>query len=179
MTALRRTGNQGFSMIEVLVTIVILSFGLLGLAKMQTAALSNTQVSRARSLIALQANSLAAAMHGNPFWSSGNAPASITASGATITDASGVLNLAVNCSLNTCTAAQLAAADVQAWIATLNAHFPSYTAQVSCLNAAATPTSCVIKLTWAEKYVAINRSTVAAAGGTQTSTQQFSLYVAP
>ncbi len=179
MTAPPRTGHRGFSMIEVMVTLVVMTFGLLGLVKMQTAALANTQLARVRSLVALQAGSMAAAMHGNPFWSSGSAPASVSASGVTITDTSGQLSQTVNCTASPCTPAQMAAADVQSWVAGLNVRFPSYTAQISCVSSAAAPTSCIIKLTWAEKYVAVNRSTSLAAGAVQTSTQQFSLYVAP
>jgi type IV pilus assembly protein PilV len=179
MTAPPRTGHQGFSMIEVMITLVVMTFGLLGVVKMQTAALANTQLARVRSLVALQAGSMAAAMHGNPFWSSGSAPASFSASGATITDASGQLNQTVNCATSACTPAQLAAADVQSWVAGLNARFPSYTAQISCVSSAATSANCIIKLTWAEKYVAVNRSTSLAAGAVQTSTQQFNLYVTP
>lgn len=180
MSAPPRAAPLGFSMIEVMAALVVMSFGLLGLAKMQTAALANTQLARVRSLVALQAGSMAAAMHGNPFWSSGSAPASFSASGTTIVDTAGQLSQTVNCTASACTPAQLAAADVQAWVAGLNARFPSYTAQISCVNAAAAaPASCIIRLTWVEKYVAINRSTSLAANATQTSTQQFSLYVAP
>src|SRR5204863_9281896 len=62
----------GFSLLEVLVTLIVIAIGLLGLAKTQAAAVSNTQVSRVRSLIALQAESLAGAMHGNRgYWAAG------------------------------------------------------------------------------------------------------------
>ena len=166
-------------MVEVLVTVVIVAFGLLGLAKMQAAALSNTQVSRMRSLIALQAGSLAAAMHGNKgFWAAGAAPATFSAQGTTISDASGVLTAASDCAASTCTAAQLAAYDVQSWVANMNAQFPDYTASVACTTAAGVPVSCAITLTWGEKYVAINRSTAASAAAL-TATQSFTLHVEP
>ncbi|MDE2081847.1 MAG: type IV pilus modification protein PilV [Burkholderiales bacterium] len=176
----RRGG--GFSLIEVLIAIVVIAVGLLGVAKLQAAAVSSTQTSRVRSLIALQAGSLAAAMHGNRrYWAAGAAPASWSAAGATITDATGVLNAAgVNClgSGNTCTAPQLAAYDVQAWVAAMNAQFPSYTAAVTCSTSVTTPISCAIQINWNENLVAINRSTAASAPAAPVA-QQFTLLVEP
>ena len=58
---MRGRSPRGFSMIEVLITIVVITVALLGAAKMQAAAVSNTQVARVRSLISLQAGSLASA----------------------------------------------------------------------------------------------------------------------
>ncbi|MGJ7493746.1 type IV pilus modification protein PilV [Variovorax sp. RT4R15] len=176
--------SHGFSLLEVLVAVLIVSFGLIGLSKMQAAALANTQVARARALIALQASSLAEAMHANRgFWAAGTAPASVTATGTTVTDASGILSATADCSPTagtTCTPAQLAAYDLQTWVAGMNARFPSYTTAIQCTTAIATPISCVINLTWAEKYIAINRSTATAGGATQTaSAMQYSLYVEP
>src|SRR6266446_2556532 len=90
--------NTGFSLIEVLVTLVVVAIGLLGLAKMQAAAISNTQVSRVRSLIALQTESLASAMHGNrTYWAAGVAPATFSATGTTTTDSTGVLQATTHC----------------------------------------------------------------------------------
>lgn len=50
--------NKGFSLIEVLVTLVIFSIGLLGMAALQTRALKNTYASFQRSLATLQAQDL-------------------------------------------------------------------------------------------------------------------------
>ncbi|MGJ7528327.1 type IV pilus modification protein PilV [Variovorax sp. GB1P17] len=187
MTARNRRRVQGFFLLEMLVAVLIVSLGLFGLSKMQAAALSNTQTARVRALIALQAASLAEAMHGNRgFWAvGGTAPSSATATGTTVTDASGVLNTTADCSPTaaaTCTSAQLAAYDFQQWASRMNDRFPSYTAAIQCTTAVGQPTSCVISLGWAEKYIAINRSTAAAAGATQTvaaSAMQYSLYVEP
>ncbi|SCX73955.1 type IV pilus modification protein PilV [Variovorax sp. EL159] len=175
---------QGFFLLEMLVAVLIVSLGLFGLSKMQAAALSNTQTSRVRALIALQAASLAEAMHGNRgFWAAGGtAPSSVTVTGTTVTDASGVLSTAADCSGATCTSAQLAAYDLQTWAGRMNTRFPLYTAAIQCTTVVGQPISCVISLGWAEKYVAINRGTAAAAGATQTasaSSMQYSLYVEP
>ena len=49
----RRSEIRGFSLIEVMVAIVVISAGLLGIAKLQALALSNTSTARLRSLAAL------------------------------------------------------------------------------------------------------------------------------
>ena len=56
---------QGFSLVEVMVAVVVICVGLLGIAKMQAMALSNTTMSRQRSLAAIEAASIASAMHSN------------------------------------------------------------------------------------------------------------------
>ncbi|HUD32460.1 MAG TPA: type IV pilus modification protein PilV, partial [Variovorax sp.] len=75
MSAPRLAGRTGgFTLLEVLVAIVLVSIGLLGFAKMQALALSSTSVAGNRSMVSMQAGSLAAAMHGNrAFWSAGTA----------------------------------------------------------------------------------------------------------
>jgi type IV pilus assembly protein PilV len=170
---------RGFSLVEVLVTIVVLAVGLLGLAKMQAAAISNTKVSGVRALISLQASSLASAMHGNRgYWAAGVAPATFSVSGTTVVDSTGVLTGTTDCAAATCTPAQLAAYDVATWARAVNSQFPSYSALVTCSTVITLPVSCDIKLSWSEKYVAINRTT-AASGVAQTSTQSFTLHVKP
>jgi len=169
-------------MVEVLVTIVVMSVALLGVAKMQAAALSNTQVSRVRSLIALQAASLASMMHGNRgYWGAGVAPASITLAGTTVTDSTGVLNsVSTDCTTTACTPAQQAAYDVNDWASSMmNPQFPSYGATVACNNVAGQPVSCTINVTWSEKYVAINTTTAASAASASAVSQSYTLYVEP
>jgi len=71
------TGVRGFSLVEVMVAVVVICVGLLGIAKMQALALSNSNTSRLRSLAAIEAAGLAAAMHSNrEYWagSTGTVP---------------------------------------------------------------------------------------------------------
>ncbi len=171
--------QAGFSMLETLITLVVVSVGLIGLAKIQAASISNTQNTRVRSLIALQTESLAAAMHANKgFWAAGLAPATFTVSGTTVTDSSGTLSASVSGCSSACTSSQLAAYDVQAWASAMNTKFPSYSTTVTCSTTVGVPVTCNITVSWNEKYVAIN-STTSASGVTSSATQSFTLYVEP
>jgi type IV pilus assembly protein PilV len=76
--------ERGFSLMEVMVALVVSTVGLLGLAKMEALGLSSTSVAGSRSLAAIEASSLAAAMHANPgYWAAGIAPPSIVITAGT------------------------------------------------------------------------------------------------
>src|SRR5450830_480082 len=159
----RRMVNQGFTLFEVLVAMIVCAVGLLGLAKMAALAVSTTQNAGSRSLIAVQMESLASMMHANrAFWKSGSV-LTFTASGTKITDATGQLSAvpANGCvAPATCTPVQIAAVDVNNWVNDMNNQFPTYGATVTCSAAAQvqiTPTStapaaidCSINVTWTE-----------------------------
>ncbi len=72
--------QSGFSLIEVMVALIIIAVGMLGIAKMQALALSTTQSSGTRSLVAIEAASLAASMHANRDYWATSAPSSFTVS---------------------------------------------------------------------------------------------------
>ncbi len=63
MRAKAHTAPRGFSLVEVMVALIVICVGLLGIAKLEALMLSSTGTSRLRSLVALQAASLAASMH--------------------------------------------------------------------------------------------------------------------
>ncbi|AJW44708.1 prepilin-type N-terminal cleavage/methylation domain-containing protein [Ralstonia mannitolilytica] len=181
-----RDSAAGFSLVEALITLVVVGVGLLGLIKIQAAAVGNTQTSRVRSLIALQTESLVAAMHGNRgFWAVPNtAPATFSASGVAVTDSRGVLSAAVpscpSASGNGCTPDKLAAYDLQRWALSMNTHFPGYTAAGNCSTATTLPVSCNVTVTWVEKAIAVNANTASAAAAMQPSVQQsYTVYVQP
>jgi len=111
-----KTNRQnGFSMIEVLVTMVILAIGLLGVAGLQIASVRNTQVAAQRSIATQQAYDIAERMRANmgPFVNGVPVPGEGTAGGA-------YDNLGPNipvppaCAPN-CTPAQQAVIDHAAW----------------------------------------------------------------
>jgi type IV pilus assembly protein PilV len=63
--ALRPNRQRGFSLLEVLISIVVLSFGLLGMVGLQAAALQSNREARLQSTASLLARELAEMMRGN------------------------------------------------------------------------------------------------------------------
>jgi type IV pilus assembly protein PilV len=194
-----RVRAGGFSLVEIMVAVVVICVGLLGVAKMQALALSNTTTARLRSLAALEASSLASAMHSNrQYWANTpptsvvvtpntpNAPA-IVASDAALAATAGA-DLAIypalpqNCVGNSgsgamCTAANLAAFDLAWWLTSLNTLLPNPGATLACSNAA--PAACTIQITWTENAVAMNASENNAPNAQQFQTPTYTLYVEP
>ena len=161
--ASRRAASAGFSLIEVLVALIVMSIGLLGLAKMTSLGIASTNVAGTRSLAAIEAASLAAMMHADrAFWSSGNAPASFTISGGpgfttTINDTN--LQGTQPCTTagtTACSPGNIAIHDVNQWAADLAAVLPPYFATVDCTINTQAAISCAIQIQWSENGVAIN-----------------------
>ena len=66
------THTRGFTLLEVMVSLVVTSIGLLGIAKLQALAYASTGSASVRSLVALQAAGLAASMHADRgYWAGG------------------------------------------------------------------------------------------------------------
>ena len=189
--SLTRRRQDGFTMIELLITILIVTVGILGLAKMQAAAVSNTAVSRTRSLMTYQAESLAGMIRSNrKFWvTSGTTatwPAFVLSSAGTVTTSTGMDSTASTCAgaAVTCTPAQLAYDDVvRTWVPQFTAAFPNASAAIACVPATgsacaaspASPHGYDITLTWNQKMVAINKSTA----GSQTQPVSIVMHVQP
>lgn len=177
--------NRGVTLVEVLVALVVTSIGLLGVAKMQALAIVSTRVSSMRSLIAIEASSMASAMHANRvYWSTvGTAATTFSVNvtsgsgGGTITSSTdpALQATATNCATATCVGAPLAEYDLQQWGAALYNVMPTSTASVTCSGA---QTACTIAVTWTESYVAMNSSTQYTSS-TRTQTQTFNLMVQP
>ena len=195
-----RKQSPGFSLVEVMVAIVVICVGLLGVAKLQALALSNTSTARLRSLAALEAASLASAMHSNrQYWANtppttvtvtSNAPAPPTivssdaAMGAAATADLGVAfpNLPQTCvgtaaSGAVCPALNLAAFDLAWWLTSLNALLPNPGASINCSPAA--PAACTIQIRWTENAVAVNAQQSNAPNAQQFQTPTYTLYVEP
>lgn len=183
----------GFSLIEVLVALIVVSVGLLGIAKMQAIAYSSTGVASKRSLAAIEAASLASAMHANrAYWSvAGVAPATTTVTGAVVTASSDPALLAVvDCTaagVAPCTPAQLAAYDlngVNGWAPTLKQLLgTSDTATITCISPAVStaPVTCTVNIQWSENQVALNTQEAAAANAGPSALQlpSYTLYIEP
>lgn len=185
LAALRpaRSGG-GFSLIEVMVALIIISIGLLGIAKLQAVALSSTGSSGKRSLGAIEAASLAAALHADrAYWSLASSGAATVISGTTITSSPDpFLVSGVDCWVNRpCTTVQMAAYDLTQWAISAQSIFPSYQASILCPVPAAAnlPNTCTITLNWTENTVAANKQGVVPAAGAAFQTPQYILYVQP
>lgn len=156
--------SRGFTLIEVMIALVVTATGLLGVAKIQAAAIANTKISGSRALIALQTGSLVSAMHANPlFWASNAAPQNWTVSNYAAPSArvlSADVSALADCKM-TCKPDELAAADVQVWAKNMKAHFPTYEAKVDCTSSSATtqPVSCTLFVSWKENSIATNKAT--------------------
>jgi type IV pilus assembly protein PilV len=183
--------RAGFSLIEVLVALIVISVGLLGIAKMQALALSNTTSARLRALAAIQAASLASSMHADRAYWATVAPATVAnASNAVATSTDGVLQAelaaagaiappATNYCVQGAAAApckpeQMAAADLQSWAVALYAVIPNSQAKITC---DANPLTCTISLEWYENLVAFNSTQAAQSDAIQKSA--YVLYVQP
>jgi type IV pilus assembly protein PilV len=166
-----RLAVAGFTLVELLVTVLIVSVGMLGLVKMEAAGVSESQVSRVRSLMTFQAESLAGMMRADRgYWASSTvAGPTYTYDGTSFTPSLGTL---VDCTTTFCTPANMAKSDLSAWATGFQTAFPGATASITCVTPTAAacavgssiPTTYDIKLTWSEKTVAVNRAGTAGAG---------------
>lgn len=168
-------GSDGFALIEALISLIIVSVGLLGIAKMHALAIGNTQVAGSRALASIYAGSLSSAMHANrAFWQAGLAPASTTVAGSTLGDAT-LNGQTANCtysSSNTnpqCTPVQMASADLKTWGQSLQ-QLPGGTGLVTCSTTVGLPVTCTIAVNWNEKYVGLNTGTLNSSQQTATKT---------
>lgn len=181
---------RGFSLLEVMVALVVLSIGLLGVVKLESAAVASTTVAARRSLAALEAASLAASMHVNRgYWTSPDAVnATITVTGTTAAATANApllataISSAPNCMSTTpCTVANMAAYDLKQWALVLQPLLPNYTALINCGNG--TPLSCSINITWGENAVAVNSQEASAASAATApaafANPSYTLYVEP
>jgi len=122
----RATRQSGFSLFEVLITIVLLSVGLLSLARIQATGLMNNQSAYQRSQATVLAYDLADRMRANTAAVNNYLTSFMTLSAATATGPqSGCITT------GGCTSAQLAQNDLLEWDAALNAALPSATGVIT------------------------------------------------
>lgn len=128
--------SRGFSLLEVLIAIVVLSIGLLGLASLQLSALQGNNQSYERSQAHILAYEIADAMRANR--SAAGNEAFLIAAGAAPPVAP------VDCedpalAVPRCNAAQAAAFALDQWHARLRILLPNSTAQITCSIDPCTP----------------------------------------
>lgn len=180
--------SAGFSLIEVLVALIVISVGLLGIAGLQALSLSSTGDASTRSLVAIEAVSLGTAMRANRgFWSLG-LNNTVTVTGTTISDAT-LSASGVNCQqtggATPCATSVMAAYDLQQWAAAMNQLVPNATTTINCPKTTV-PITCTIQVTWTERIVSANaqeasRAAAATSAGQPDTfqTPTYTLYVQP
>jgi type IV pilus assembly protein PilV len=191
----RSRAAAGFSLVEVMVAVIVLSVGLLGIARMQSLAISSTSVSSKRSIAAIQAASLAAVMHENrAYWTKSDpAGALITIKAASVGPAitidgngyawTGAATLAAasaaDCTSTCVTPAQVAAYDLKQWATAANSVLPNATTLIKC--GTLTPVSCMVTISWTENVVAVNAQAAAAAAAATAKIQipTYTVYIEP
>lgn len=183
---------RGFSLIEVLVSLVIISVGLLGIAKIQTIAYAETGTSSLRSIAAIQASSMASSMRANrAYWATGggiSATLRVDVSGTAITMTTDPgMTGTPNCEVaaTPCTNRQMATYDIQEWAAALDPLLSggaAYNATILCPTPVTpgTPIDCTITINWTERVAGTAggaASTVAL--GAAIATPSYTLNVQP
>lgn len=185
--------NRGFSLVEMLVALLVISIGLLGIAKMQALALSNTSGGRLRAIAAIEAGGLASLIASNHnYWGTLGSALTITvknsSSGPSITSSDSTLSTSMLCLYGAsgtkapCSAAKMAAYDLQTWASEFQnvmngVGAGNYFASVSCnaLTAGTTQVTCQITVNWTEQNVLAN-STQSTTGMAAPS---YTLFVSP
>lgn len=109
--------NAGLTLIEVLVSLMVLAIGLLGLAMLQAAGLRFTNDSYSRSQATLFAYDIIERMRSNPTgFTAGNYDiANVTAANTAISTYSTCKSSGCSCETTTCTSATLAQYDLGRW----------------------------------------------------------------
>jgi len=117
--------QRGFTLLEALIAIVIISIGLLGLISLQTTSLNNTEVSSASSQASIAAESMASRMRANKMGvKNGDYDNLSTAS----------IPSSPNCQQNTCTHQQVAYYDLTQWKQVLNNSIPHAVGSIKLIS---------------------------------------------
>jgi type IV pilus assembly protein PilV len=200
---------RGFTLVEVMVALIIIAIGTLGIAKMQALALSNTNASRTRALAAIEASSLAAAMHANrAYWASyisapGTISVATTGGTGSVTSDSATMQAALTtvagtqCSTGTLFKAQLSCYCASATSSSCGTTYINLAASdlydwssglASMLPAAKasvscvntdSPVDCTVTLTWTENVVALTTQEASVTAPAAVQQVQYTLYVVP
>jgi type IV pilus assembly protein PilV len=178
-----RDRSRGFSLLEVMVSVIVICVGLLGIAKLQALSLSSVTSSRLRALAAIEAAGMASAMHSNRQYWGLTPPGTVTVTGTTVTSSDGALQTAAaaanagtlcwspTATTNSgpaCGAVQLAAFDLVRWTTSLTTLLPNPApnpiATILCPpTPGGGPASCTVQISWNEQAVAINLQQAGAA----------------
>lgn len=140
--------QTGATMIEVLVTILVLAVGLLGLSATQMMSLKNGNSSHYRYLAALAAEEMADRMRANPAGINSNSYDGQSVDGS---------ESSVDCS-SACNGSSLARLDLYDWGQVLKSNLPGGEGEIDINGENVT-----ITVTWTEQHTGENRGTAAGA----------------
>jgi type IV pilus assembly protein PilV len=136
-----RGPQGGFSLIESLVALVVLSVGLLGIAALYVTALREGRTALLRSEAVTRAGDMADRIRAN------------SVGGAGYALAAGAANQAVAaCAVGGCTAAQMATTDKAQWVALLQRGLPAGQGTID-VDATTTPFTYTLTISWQEPNV--------------------------
>jgi len=147
--------ERGFTLVEVLVALVILSVALLGLAGLQVSTLQNSDSAQLRTQAAMHANDMAERMHANlpaidkKYYTGTNWAGTVNCSSAPTTycaDHGGA-------SAAACTPQQMADYDGHVWWCGIKNDLPNANASITCATGCANPGTDprTITITWDDK----------------------------
>ena len=150
--------NSGFSLIEVLITILIVSFGLLGMAALILSGARSNNIAHYRSIASKQTEDIADRMRANLAGVTAGAYNALTAT----------IPASNDCLTNICNAAQVAAYDHAQWNTANSRLLPGGTGTVN----GSVAIGFVITLMWTEKEMN-GQADLACPGGTPVNTRCF------
>lgn len=192
-------GSRGFSLVEVMVALIVICVGLLGIAKLEALMLAGTGTSRLRALVALQAESLADAMHANRDYWAGNSTSYWDPSGGALSVTATETNGATTFSgtnapaagddtlcqesgpasgVAACTSVQLADHDLSVWADDMQDVLHNSQSTINC-SATNGIVSCSISITWNENTVAATKQEANVGAPTAFQQQTYTLAVDP
>ena len=192
--------QAGFSLVEVMVALLVVSIGMLGIAKMQALAFSSTGTAKMRSLASIEAASLAATIHADRsywYYITNTLTVTVSSAGAVASTQDARLNSTAGarptpCTAvppaTPCTAAQIAAQDLGEWADGIVGILPPNSASTITCNAptATLTVECSIAITWTENVVSSDVGQSSSATQAQNSAalqnitaSQYTLYVDP
>lgn len=134
---------RGFSLLEALIALVVITIGVLGVAGQQVASVYRTHVGEIRSLAAVEAQSITAAMLANP-----GASVPIASSEYITADVSSVSPPSVDCKVAACSPDEMAHYDLYNWAGQLQRSLPQGNASIACTSS---PSGCKVTISWNEK----------------------------
>jgi type IV pilus assembly protein PilV len=160
--ASQRGSQSGFSMIEVLISLVLIAVAMLGQAGLQANALRFGKSGALRMQAVFLSNELAERMESNK-------AGAIAGNYAIATASSTVLTSATDCMVSACSSSVLAAYDLAEWTARATATLPSASWQVT-QTVTGNPSTYTIVVNWEDRRADASKTTYSTTGTTETFT---------